>query len=179
MKINDYNWAGSGEVKLFFVDRLTNEPLEGLIFPTRKNNASPLAPEIAIRNMLGFVDQGAPNGPTTYAITRIQWGTGVGMVGAPFDSLNPDLESFFTPRVFTPITNYDNPAIGVARILSYIDDTVVPVGTQVQEAGLYTNPLSGYPNGICLARYQHPSPVEINNTRARLGIEWTFTYVRK
>lgn len=166
------------KVRLFLEDKITGEVLSNIYLPSFKpNSVSPLATEVAIRCLGGFIDQGAPNGPTSYAAARIEWGSGIGMTNAPMNATNPDLESAFSPRVFTDFNaNPEYPGLGMARFLSYIDDSVVPLGTQIQEVGLRTLPLSGYPDGILIARFQNDSPLMVSNGRVRIGVEWIYVY---
>lgn len=168
------------QVRFFLVDRITGESLDHVYMPKWKPNAvSPLAAEVAAKCLGGFIDQGAPGGPAGFQVARIEWGSGIGAAGAPMDAVNPDIESPFSPRIFTPLANPEYPGQGVVRFLSYIDDSFFPINQtnkQVQEVALRTVPLSGYPNGILQARYKNDSPILISSSRTRVGVEWIFAY---
>jgi hypothetical protein len=179
--LTDVAYAGRfqppGLVSIRVFDTITGRDISRVKLPTLRPNTACVQAKIMAAHTSA--------GDSTYAISRIEWGTGH-TTAASYSDTNLETPLYtsnpLTEGVFSPVTHEFPTIDGQTRYLSELNSSTPGLAAfetpsvDIWEVGLRTAALPGFPKGLLVARFVNDAPIQKSGTRTKIGIEWLYIY---
>ena len=165
-----------GLVTIEMKDLLTGKLLKEFRLPVAQPNQATLKAKLCAARVLG--------GDMNYSVAQVEWGAG----NTSAQASDVNLSEPFAPSgqeadtgVFTAINDLQFPSDGQILFLSALTTEADAYAdgnntVWIQEVGLRTNPLPGFPKGILVARFVNDAPIGKAGTRIALSVKWLYIY---